>query len=742
MNIVEAKCPGCNKVLRIPVAWLDQPMRCKHCGAVSQGRVKTPPASQPTAPVAPLISGGSSAAPTAIPLPNGKGSPHAPMAIPLPAKAGRGFGQIAALFLFILAGVGGLGGLVWWSLQMPVESSGTTEVASVNPVATGFANTKTAQPATKPSPSAEGSRPTGGGPTSPSTPNTSLPTSPRNPPSTSRTPTTQETTRPTQPRPTTMPTPPATNPGTGVRPPDPMAPVVTQGPVFPRRLLAISINNYAYASSVPTTDVRPVVAELARKFNIADSQVVELGDTAAQPKPPRKGIIMATLTRFLDSCRSQDRIIILFVGHAVEIKDQAYLVPIEGDLLSEESLIPLSWVYDQMTRSKARQKVLMLDVCRLNPQRDVDMPGGGPMGTKLDAMLASPPVGVQVWAPCSAGQSSYEVGNSSVFLSQVLRGLQQLSQIHPTPQRPEDPLPLGNLAEFVRVQTQDAVKKAYENAEQSPRLTVLELDAGAPYDPREPLPAPLDIALPPNDGMATAAQIRAILDEVEAPPVRPNRAGANSLRLDMLPPLPLARLEAYKADNEKTPFRMAIENARKVLNEQLSKRLREEFQIDFNGRTLPEAKFKDMVLEEQKRAGALFQELSDAHEELKKAGEERDKEPSKRWQANYDYMLARLEIQLAYLYEYQTLLGQMRKELPPRDPAKENGWRLVAKEKLETTEREFKAMLADARKNLDKLAKEHPGTPWEMLARRDRAMFQGLKWQATNVGGGPRRPPR
>ena len=38
--VVQAMCPGCKSVLRIPADWVDQPMRCKHCGMVIQAKEK------------------------------------------------------------------------------------------------------------------------------------------------------------------------------------------------------------------------------------------------------------------------------------------------------------------------------------------------------------------------------------------------------------------------------------------------------------------------------------------------------------------------------------------------------------------------------------------------------------------------------------------------------------------------------------------------------------------------------
>src|SRR5690348_9755956 len=36
--VVQATCPGCKKVLRIPADWLNQTFRCKYCRTVIQAR--------------------------------------------------------------------------------------------------------------------------------------------------------------------------------------------------------------------------------------------------------------------------------------------------------------------------------------------------------------------------------------------------------------------------------------------------------------------------------------------------------------------------------------------------------------------------------------------------------------------------------------------------------------------------------------------------------------------------------
>jgi hypothetical protein len=210
------------------------------------------------------------------------------------------------------------------------------------------------------------------------------PSSRKRPPETSRTP----STRPT--------------PDTGKKPVDPTKPPPPPPPPdptkeankFPRRALVISIHNYLYANpvqfGVPGASGHNITTflETLAQFNgfkIPLNQIAHLSDMAAkgQARPPMKSVIEKTLTGFLDSSRAQDRIMVFFIGHAVETADGVFLVPIEGELDNPATLLPLKWVYDKLAACKARQKVLVLDVARFSPTRGLERPDAGPMGEKL-----------------------------------------------------------------------------------------------------------------------------------------------------------------------------------------------------------------------------------------------------------------------------------------------------------------------------------------------------------------------
>jgi hypothetical protein len=120
-------------------------------------------------------------------------------------------------------------------------------------------------------------------------------------------------------------------------------------------------------------------------------------------------------------------------------------------------------------------------------------------------------------------------------------------------------------------------------------------------------------------------------------------------------------------------------------------------------------------------------ELQEMIEEIRQQPRDDTREPP-RWQANRDYLQAHLLLLTAHLYEYQTALGAIRKELPPFDPQKQRGWRLGSSTQL-ACDVEGKKMVREAERLLEKLAVDRPGTPWEMLANRLKAVPVGLEWR-------------
>jgi hypothetical protein len=731
-QVIQAKCPHCKNVLRMPAEWLGQTMRCKHCRQVFQAGATPPPA-----PVGRPAARAIVAAPVAPPP---RGLVAAPVAPP-PAAHGNLFAfdeddgaagaspsyrrrrsswWKAPLVGFLLLGMVTGGALLTWHFQGKLGKR--SESASEKKIAQG-----TTEPYRSSDPGSGRETPAD----SAERPPTAKEKGPRKGPPTGKD---KGSTTKKEPRPV--------DPGPQVKGPK-KGPA---GTLFPRRALAISISDYWLANPLgygrsqeagfPGSSAYAVLRALGNfHMKFPNTQLTELSDQGLEPHAPLKPVIEGTITDFLSSSREQDRLVVLFAGHAVEDDKQAYLVPILGDLKDTKTLVPLAWLYDQLKNCKAREKVLILDVCRFDPARGHERPGSEKMGKVLDAQLQAPPAGVQVWSSCVAGQNAYETESGSVFLQALCAAMQERL---PGFQEPNMPLPLDVL--WKRVNSYMAKVLAPQKLEQTSRLTGQEKPGGAPYNPAEPLPMHTVVHAAPMPGgdAARPAMVQKILDEIALVP--PPRAGRNTatdaFNVKALPTFAAKDLEKYDADykswaefetkGDKFPVRAAVVKAAKALRESTTKFTMKEF---FGGATT--AAVKKAVFKEQAAPGKTILNLEDALDELVQAGEKRRKEKSKRWQANFDYVMARLKSRLIYVMEYDYVLAQIRSDnLPPLENGY-SGYRLGSLKKITIPEGKVKAWAKETDKLWQKIINDYPDTPWALIARRERLTVLGLEWRPT-----------
>jgi hypothetical protein len=230
--------------------------------------------------------------------------------------------------------------------------------------------------------------------------------------------------------------------------------------------------------------------------------------------------------------------------------------------------------------------------------------------------------------------------------------------------------------------------------------------------------------------------VQKILDEIAAvPPPRVGRPGVqDNFNVKVLPPFPAKALEDYAADyrswkefedkEAKFPLRAAVVKAAKALEENASKFRMKEF---FGGATTQAV--KKAVFKEQTAPGKAILSLKEALDELQQAGKKRKKEESKRWQANYDYVTARLKARLVYLYQYDYVLAQIRSDsLPPLEDGY-SGYRLGSLKKVTVPESEVKAWVKDIDRTWKKVIADYHDTPWELIARREQLTVLGLEWR-------------
>jgi hypothetical protein len=531
-------------------------------------------------------------------------------------------------------------------------------------------------------------------------------------------------------------------------------------PVYPRRLLAIFPCNYLYANHVsPGTFDRSfasVLQHFVHGLHIDPSQVLvvsdETADTAAPSRKngkkdtgpsaaalrfprviPTRTMIEKACAGFLAASRPQDRVVLLFIGHATVIDSQCFLAPLEGDLDNKETLIPLSWLLEKLGQCKARQKVLVLDSFRRDPGRGVDRPASGPMPAEFAKALEQAPAGVEVWAPCQADQYSYEIDGQSVFLDKICEALES-----PRSDKPEEALCASDERNAIQAKVEGEVAKALK-AKQGTLWTGKMAEQGASFDPQEHLPAQLILMTPePDSPPAADADIRQILRELKLPPIQLSAVDDGKFDLEgivffardkLAPYLPDYRsLDDIRRQSAKYPLRIAVLNTLDLLETEFaSAKARESIRQFYPAAGMQGA--KNRIMDEQKKPAQLLLRLQEARAKLEKAGEEREEEKSKRWQAHFDYTLAELLARIAFLEEYNLMLGRIRKdELPELEKGVDEGWRLTPREKLQSP-KDVRDLATQAHKLFAKVAKDHAGTPWEVLARREAATSLGLQWQ-------------
>jgi hypothetical protein len=246
----------------------------------------------------------------------------------------------------------------------------------------------------------------------------------------------------------------------------------------------------------------------------------------------------------------------------------------------------------------------------------------------------------------------------------------------------------------------------------------------------------------------TMGRFGRVLQEVGTPAILPGRPDTATV-LRRHPPAAFRATDGYEADGgPDTRLRRAIRKAQVALwvaspaapppelaSEVARTRkawridpscFREEYRAPAPG-PKAEGRFRQAVLRDSREAARILFALSEELEEMEAAGAGRAREP-KRWQVNYDFMLARLQLQIAHVYEHQSMLGRLRKDPPPLDRAVHGGWRLV-RSPLLTGDPAGRKLARDAQLALDRIARDHPNTSWEALARDARAAPVGLDWE-------------
>ncbi|MFO0950491.1 MAG: vWA domain-containing protein [Isosphaeraceae bacterium] len=142
--------------------------------------------------------------------------------------------------------------------------------------------------------------------------------------------------------------------------------------------------------------------------------------------------------------------------------------------------------------------------------------------------------------------------------------------------------------------------------------------------------------------------------------------------------------------------------------------------------------FKQAMEANQALAARVEYTVNAALEPVTAVAKLRDRETSRRWQAHYDLLRGRLLALKVRTYEYNMACARMKKDPPKFTRPNSNAWRLVPDEEVHASDKAAAAG-KQAVELLQKVVKEHPNTPWALLAQRELKDPLGFKWSETYV---------
>jgi TPR repeat protein len=184
------------------------------------------------------------------------------------------------------------------------------------------------------------------------------------------------------------------------------------------------------------------------------------GSTDVDLTPTAKNI-RAQLSSLLEDRKETDTVVVAFSGHGVQFKDGSghFFCPSDADLADRTTLISLKAVYEELKKSKARVKLLLVDACRNDPlaQRRSRALASVELESKTRPQKEEVPGGVAALFSCSAEQESFESDRlrHGAFFYHVLEGLRGKAA------NKDGTVELSRLFAYVTEEVPDAVKEEH-----------------------------------------------------------------------------------------------------------------------------------------------------------------------------------------------------------------------------------------------------------------------------------------
>jgi len=148
------------------------------------------------------------------------------------------------------------------------------------------------------------------------------------------------------------------------------------------------------------------------------------------------------------------------------------------------------------------------------------------------------------------------------------------------------------------------------------------------------------------------------------------------------------------------------------------------------GAPLPTPKQKAGIMQFQASLAMAIFKLEQAHKQMEKMADLRSKQKILRWKADFDFVQARVQTNLIFLFECDYTLGQVRADALPKLTPDQDGWKIILRPKISVTEAKAKDLVKTRSKLLKQIQEEYADTPWAHFAERESKRDLGMEWTA------------
>jgi len=140
-----------------------------------------------------------------------------------------------------------------------------------------------------------------------------------------------------------------------------------------------------------------------------------------------------------------------------------------------------------------------------------------------------------------------------------------------------------------------------------------------------------------------------------------------------------------------------------------------------------EAEFSRALSDAQQVAADLEPKINALYQVLQQGEADREKETVARWQAGYDLAMGRTLAVKVRTETYNAMLAAAKRGLKTSDP-KNNTFEILPADDISVGSN-YAKLAERAKMYLNRVVKDHPGTPWALLAQRELKDPLGWKWK-------------